>query len=324
MNERQRILIFAKKERMKVTERRIFDLNSEVTLFVLTVGLLASILLASKSFAADVNTSNKSVLSADRAYQEKEEVGYSFTAAVDMSRSTSLYDHQDGSRSDSLDFRLSAGLGLPIGHKISTVIDYSNDLRDPENTAAGLADPAVKYSFKSTDWAWSTPHILTFIPSISTVVPVTKRSTVRDQLQSSFSGAIAFGIKPDGVYQSEGVWTVMMSLSAGRNFHAYEEDINGKVLNQYSSNQSLDIGYGIGNWSIGVSYLHRSRWTYQGNNRESFALGEEIGYSLNDHFAVNVGHSNEGSMLKANGYESNLNLIDENASSVYMGLSASL
>lgn len=313
------------KEHMQALISNVLILRTRVTLLAVVVSMLASILLASKSFAASVNTSsNKNVMSADQIVKEKEAKSTTFTASIDMSRSTSLYDHKDGSRSDSLDFRFSAGAGLPIGHSISMVVDYSNDLNDPENTAAGLVDPSLKYSFKSTEWAWSAPYVLTFRPSLSTVVPMTKRSTKRDQLQGSLSGAVSFGIKPDGIYKTDGVWSLIIGLSAGRNFHTYEENINGTVMNKYSSNQSLDIGYDIAGFSFSVSYLHRSRWTYQGNIRESFVLGQEIAYGLSDNFSINAGHSNDGSMIKANGYESNLDVVDENNSSVYLGINASI
>jgi hypothetical protein len=313
------------KERMQALTSNVLILRTRVTLLAVVVSFLASVLLASKSFAVTVNTStNKSIMSADMVPKEKDEKSTTLNASIDMSRSTSLYDHQDGSRSDSLDFRFTGIVGLPIGHTISTVIDYSNDLNDPENTAAGLVDPSLKYSFKSRDWAWSAPYVLTFRPSLSTVIPVTKRSVDRDQLQGLLSGGIAFGIKPDGIYNSDGVWTVLVGLTAGRNFHKFEENINGTVLNQYSSNQSLDIAYDIAGFSFSVSYLHRTRWTYQGNIRDSFVLGQEIAYGLSDNFSINMGHSNEGSMIKANGYESNLDVVDEDNSSVYLGINASI
>lgn len=313
------------KERMQAFTSNVLILRTRMTLLAVVVSLLVSVFLASKSFAVTVNTStNKSVMSADRVPKDEVEKSTTLNASLDMSRSTSLYDHQDGTRSDSLDFRFTGIVGLPIGHTISTVIDYSNDLNDPENTAAGLVDPALKYSFKSSDWAWSAPYILTFRPSLSTVIPVTKRTVDRDQLQGSLSGGISFGIKPDGIYKSDSVWTVLVGLTAGRNFHKFEENINGTVLNQYSSNQTLDIAYDIAGFSFSVSYLHRSRWTYQGNIRESFVLSEEIAYGLSDNFSISAGHSNEGPMLKANGYETNLDVIDEDNSSVYLGINASI
>lgn len=309
---------------MQALMSNVLNLKNKVTLLAVVVSMLASILLASNSFAGTVNSSaGKSVMSADQILKE-EEKSTAFGGSVDVSRSTSLYDHQDGTRGDSLDYRVILTAGFTNGHSMLADFNYSTDLRDSENTAAGLLDPALKYSFKSVKWAWSAPYILTFRPSLSTVIPMSEGSVKRDALKGSLSGSVSFGIVPDGIYKTDGVWSVLIGLSAGQNFHAFEENINGKVLNKYSSNQSLDIGYSISDFSFSVSYLHRSRWTYQGNVRDSFALSQEIGYGLTDNFAVNIGHSNEGSMIKANGYESNLDVIDENNSSVYMGINASM
>ena len=112
-----------------------------------------------------------------------------------------------------------------------------------------------------------------------------------------------------------------LAVTAGRSFHTYEEDINGSVLNKYSSNQALSLGYSISNWSFGLYYTNRSRWTYQGNIKQSFVLSQVISYSFNDNFYATVGHSNDaGSVLKANGFESNIQIIDENNSGVYLTL----
>lgn len=299
-----------------------FKLASHVTLFGYIVLLIGGVFVASQAHATATATSNKSTMSADRVV--KEEVSqYKFGASINVSRSTSLYDHQDGTRSDSIDYRFITSLGTPYG-KLTSIVDYSQDLRDSENTAAGLYDPIIQFGFKSTDWAWSAPYILTFAPNISVVVPATKRSIKRDQLTTAVSTGISFGIKPDGVYKTDGAWSVILGLTAGRNFHVYEEDINGKVLNKYSSNQSMSIGYSISDWDFSLAYIHRSRWTYQNNIRESFALSQYIGYSLTENFGLSVGHSNEGPAIKPNGYESNLQVVDENNSVVYLGINASI
>lgn len=312
---------FHRKDNMNVFKLDKHRNKVKATLFVAVVVLLSSVSLPSYA-VEQVKPNNKNTMSADRILKE-EESRYKFGASVNASRSTSLYDHQDGTRSDSMDYRFIAFLAMPYG-KITTIVDYTEDLRDPENTAAGLYDPIIQYGFKSTDWAWSAPYVLTFAPNVSLVVPATKRSIKRDQLNTAISTGISFGIKPDGIYKSDGTWSVIFGLSAGQNFHMYEEDINGKVLNKYSSNQSLNIGYSISDWDFSLSYVHRSRWTYQNNIRESYALSQYIGYSLTENFGLSMGHSNEGPAIKANGYESNLNVIDENNSVVYFGVNASI
>lgn len=246
---------------------------------------------------------------------------YAFKATVEVSRSTSLYDFQDGSRSDSLDLLFYPILKTPVG-TFSLKETYSKNLNNDADTANGFSDATVTYGFGAKDWEWSTPYVLTMSPSISVVIPVSDLSIKKNQLQTAIAGGLTFGIRPDGLAaEKAGSWNVALAVTAGRSFHTYEEDINGSVLNKYSSNQALSLGYSISNWSFGLYYTNRSRWTYQGNIKQSFVLSQVISYSFNDNFYATVGHSNDaGSVLKANGFESNIQIIDENNSGVYLTL----
>ena len=111
---------------------------------------------------------------------------------------------------------------------------------------------------------------------------------------------------------------IVGTASISRNFHQYETDINGKVLSQYSSTQSLALSY---EWPVGVgvsaTFIHRNGLTYQNNIRESFELTEELGYEITKVFSVAIGHSNSGNALKPNGVDSNIQIVDEDASIVY-------
>jgi hypothetical protein len=86
----------------------------------------------------------------------------------------------------------------------------------------------------------------------------------------------------------------------------------------YSSSQTLALSY---EWPVGISIsatlVHRNALTYQSNIRESFEISEELGYEINKTFSVAVGHTNSGNALKANGVDSNIQLMDENSSMVY-------
>ncbi len=246
---------------------------------------------------------------------------YTFKATVEVSRSTSLYDFKDGSRSDSLDLLFYPILKTPVG-TFSLKETYSKNLNNEADTANGFSDATISYGFGAKDWEWSPPYVLTMSPSISVVVPISDLSVKKNQLQTAVAGGLTFGIRPDGLAaEKAGSWNVAMAVTAGRSFHTYEEDINGSVLNKYSSNQTLSLGYSISNWSFGLYYTNRSRWTYQGNIKQSFVLSQVISYSFNDNFYATVGHSNDaGSVLKANGFESNIQIVDENNSGVYLTL----
>jgi hypothetical protein len=302
--------------------------NQKVTLFVMSIVGLVSFIFSSNSFAVAADPIKPSIKKQISDYKlpalKKTEPDYKFAATVEVSRSTGLYDFKDGSRSDGLDLLFAPSLKTPIGN-FSVKESYSKDLRNEESTSNGFSDATVGYNNGSFDWEWSAPYVLTLRPSLSVVIPVSNISVKKTQLQTAVSGSLSFGIRPDGLASVRGgAWNVGLSISAGRNFHAYEEDINGVVLNKYSSNQGVSIGYTISDLSFSFDYMNRSRWTYQGNIKQSFVISEEISYAINDNFYVSAGHTNDaGSVLKANGFESNIQIIDENNSGVYLTLGSS-
>jgi hypothetical protein len=241
-----------------------------------------------------------------------------YSVKATFSRSTSLVDFQDGSRKDAAEFKLAPSVGFYGGSKLATEVTYSQNLRDETDIENDFSDVPVSYSFKGTPLNWFKDSKTKIGYFLTAVVPASKISTKRDQLQTSVSGKINLSAAPkeDGV--SAGV-----SVSAGRNFHAYEEDINGNVLNQYSSNQTLSLGYSYGSLSLSLDYIHRTRWTYRGNIKEAFELDEEIGYDLTKNINIAIGHTNAGAALKANGADSNIDFYNENSSMVYASLALS-
>lgn len=293
---------------------------TQVTLLAATV---LSLISFDSAFASSSNSSNpnqKSIISADQVESLQESSETSFHAAVQISRNTSLYDHQDGTRKDGLDYLVVPSLKTFFGG-FSAKVAYSQDLKDESTTASDWTDVPVTFSFIPNKWEWSPPYILTLTPTLTAVAPLAKTSVQRDQLQTAFITGLSFGIIPDGIAaQKDGAWNLAIGLTAGRNFHAYSTDINGAVLNQYSSNQTLNVGYTYRQLSLSVEFIHKVRWTYQGNVKNSFEHTEEIGYGLTDHFSIALGHTNAGSTLKTNGSESNVAVINENDSLVYAAL----
>lgn len=262
--------------------------------------------------------SDKQLLEEKKAREE-----YVLSASLQTSYGTNLYDYQDGSRSDSFDLLIVPSLKMPFGN-LSSKLSYSKNLKDEEDTNDGLQDIPVTFGFPSWNWVWVAPYTMSLKPSITIVIPASEQSLKNTNLQTSVITGLTASIMPDGVMRKDGTWNASFGVTAGRNFHTYEEALDGSVLSQYSSNQTLTLGYTYSDWSFSVDLLHRSRWTYQGNIKTSFVASEEIGYSINDQWSLAVGHSNEASTLKPNGYESNISLIDDNSSTVYMTLGVSI
>lgn len=237
-----------------------------------------------------------------------------FQFALQVTRSASLYDFQDGTRNDSLNYELSPSMQTSIG-TFKALASYTQNLNDKSQTASDWNDTAIIYAFPPTSWQM-TDNTIRISYSLTAAIPTSQNSIKRDHLQTSLSAKIGFSVSPlaDG-------FTYGMSISAGRNLHAYEEDINGNVLNQYSSNQNISLGYTQGDWNLSLDFTNRSRLTYRNNTKSAFEVSEEIGYSLTDNMSFSVGHTNAGPTLKANGTDSNIELYNENTSSVYAGMS---
>jgi len=263
---------------------------------------------------ATATNSSKSQQDSVKASQEK-----SFSISGLLSRSRNLVDFKDGSRSDSLEVLVIPSFKTAIG-KLSLRLAFAEDLNDSENTANGFADTIASYSLPPIKWVQ--PNFTTSLAfSLSGVAPTSKVSQKQTQLRGALSTAVAAGIS--GETRDYGSFSAGLSISAGRSFHAYEEDINGAVLAQYSSNQILTAGYSIAKFSFDFEFWNRSRWTYQNNVRQNFILSQELGYAVTPNFSVAIGHTNEGSALKANGQESNIELFDEDSSTIYGSLGVS-
>lgn len=242
-----------------------------------------------------------------------------FSISAQLSRSRNLVDFKDGSRSDSIEVLVLPSYKTANGG-VSLRLGYAQDLNDPENIANGMTDAVVGFSLLPTVWKHtSTSTSLGF--SISGILPTSKVSQKQTQLKGALSTSMSLGLKTNP--ETYGQFNVGISVSAGRSFHAFEEDVNGSVLSQYSSNQILSAGYSISDFSMSFEFWNRSRWTYQNNVRQSFIMSQELGYGINPNFSIAIGHTNEGSALKANGQDSNIGLFNEDTSTIYGSLGVS-
>ena len=286
-------------------------LNVAMTLFAITVIFLANCVWAAEysTPASATNIVNSTVTAVKKSSEPS--TGYGISASI--TRSSNLIDFKDGSRGDAIDYMIIPTLIFSSGRKISAQISATQNLRDEyTNTENGMNDISVSLSLKPTPLALAEGWGSKFSYSLTAVVPVSEYSTKKDQLNTSLSGKVGFSMAQLG----QG-FSFASSLSIGRNFHSYEEDINGNILNQYSSNQSINIAYENEGWSISTDFINRSRWTYQNSTKSSFEISEEVGYAFNSNISFALGHTNSGATLKPNATDSNIDIYNENSSTVY-------
>ncbi|MBC7369977.1 MAG: hypothetical protein H7326_00325, partial [Bdellovibrionaceae bacterium] len=110
---------------------------------------------------------------------------------------------------------------------------------------------------------------------------------------------------------------IKTGLSFNQNFHRYETALDGSLNNKYSSRQSIYSGYAYEQFALDVEFHHINAWSYLGTNRESFEHAEELSVMLAKHYSLALGHTNSGSVFRANATDSNVRLIDERSSLVY-------
>lgn len=274
----------------------------------LSIGFVVTLMATSTVFA----NNNSTVTSSTTVVQQPKKEGRRWSGFVDMSRSTSLYDFEDGTRSDGMDY--SARFNLKINNEFSMSLrgGYSQDLNYPEND--DFSD--TSFTVQRVPFRLGKRFLMGY--RVGATAPTSKDSKTRQSLMTSLSAGVNLLVNPD--YLIKG-FQVAGLLTAGRNLHQYDTALDGRVNTQYSSNQNLTLTYAFAGFADGLyvssSFLHRNAWSYQGVMRDSFEMTQDIGYEFNSTFSASVGHTNSGSTLKPNGQDSNVELISDKTSMVY-------
>lgn len=261
-----------------------------------------------------VNTSQYRINKPKRVAEENP-----FSGSLEISRSSSLYDLKNGNKYDGMDYLLAFNYKFNAGY-VSTKLSYSQDLNDKTGENSTINDTNLTYSHASQEiYNDENSVAISWSPSATAIIPLSERSQKVEQLQSAIIGAVSLKILAGERSAMSGAG-LSLSLTAGQNFHQYETDPDGNFLNKNSSNQSIAAFYTLSDFTFTVSYANKIRWPYQGDARYSFDLSEDITYSFLKSWSASIGHTNSGSTLKPNGYDTNVSLVDDDNSIVYLGL----
>lgn len=262
------------------------------------------------SFAASSALANSTILNAQIGGQKPKKDNRLWSGFLNMSASTGLYDFEDGTRYDGisymgrLNFKTGAYSNINMQGGYATSVQYPerNDFTD--TTVAFQKLPTPVNSFLSLGYR------------LGVGLPSSKDSRVRQNLMMSTSASLSFLINSS--YLPSKRMSLFLVSSAGKNIHEYDTDINGNVNMSHSANQMIALGYGITDrMAFSFNMTYRARWSYQNVMREAFDLSQELSYAVARSISLAVGHSNSGSILAANGQDSNVKLMNENSSIVY-------
>lgn len=224
---------------------------------------------------------------------------------------------KDGSRSQGQDFSISPSMSYN-DYNGSVFITYAQDLVDSKSSP-GFFDPSFSLSRKG----WKLNDLLTLSPSGSLILPMSDNSKNNVGLMYNVGGALSLSL--NSKYLGLDSWKFSMSLGYNRNFTNFDTNASGTPNTAHRVRQRYNVGYSFTDaLSLSTRFQFDSNYSTQNIVRNSFMHYQSLGYALNDNVEVSFTHTNSGSLLKPETYESNLKFFDDASSEYSVGVSLSL
>jgi hypothetical protein len=152
---------------------------------------------------------------------------------------------------------------------------------------------------------------------VSTIIPLAKTTKAYSEL----NGLV--GIQPVISWDASQIGANGLSLAYiprfTAYFHEHETNVNGTSNNQYKLGHVLSVDYSFTDkFSVNVTGIYNTKWTYGGYRGADFAMDQSISYSFNKTIWTSFGHSIGGAALAPNGRSNSFEFYDENLSTWYL------
>lgn len=248
---------------------------------------------------------------------KKEENPWSLGA--DLSYARALFEEDDGSFQRGTDISVEGGYKFQNNYKLSLTAGYNSNLLDSSKSSPHDVKIAGSKTFEPK---FGTAN---YGLKLTGIIPASKESIDDFSLQGGVNLTGTVSSKPGTVLW--GYVNVEARLSAAQGFHKYDTTSAFKSNKKNTSNQGFKTTLTLKNLSFTVDLLHRFLWDYEGNQSERLGHNEEISYKFTKNFALTLGHdvdSTNGIPLTKEDGTSNLALINEDASVVYINMSLSI
>lgn len=234
-----------------------------------------------------------------------------WASETSLSYSNSLYDHQDGTASKSWDIETELSYKILKNWTVVSSLSASKDVVDESNIKSnGISDLSLVLAQKQQSLFSGVLGGFSFV----TVLPTSEYSNKVQNLKGKVGAGYSFGIDPDNLITG---LSINFKLSAIRNFHRYETDTAGNILNQWRAKEDASVSYSYNKWSFSAGINHFHDWSYTGEVSQFFKHTESVSYEVNKKWDVSFGHVNAGSWLQDNGKDLNLKTVDENESILF-------
>ncbi len=277
----------------------------------LLVSALAS-LVAHAQVSEQAASVASSAQSSITKFKKEAEVKKDFSLDLGIEYSQKTAVEEKGSTESSTDFLIAPN--YKINNKLSLAAKAVVSKENSNQRQTSISDTKIALALKGFKLSeqFETLH------SISGVVPTNEDSQKQDRLYTSIG-------LTNGIKFSNAVAEIKYKLGLSRNFHEFNINADGSPNIEYRLANTLEIKIPVTeSFSITSVGTYRLGRTYAGAQRTDFIFDTDLNYDILENLSVNLGTSNEGGALKANGVDSNISAFNENTSVYRLGLSLTL
>ncbi len=221
--------------------------------------------------------------------------------------STSLHEMDDYRKRTSSNFDIRPVIKLENGLRISSSLSFTKDLENERELT--LNDSYLAFSK-----GISFDNGMNLGTSVAIGLPISEYSRYESTLESSIK------ITPNLNYSYK-KFNAGLGLSFTQNKHASEVSASGSSNSQTIYTTFGDVGLSFSDQiSVSASASYTKSYTYQKNERDSYSIEQSLSYSPNAAFGLSIGHAIGGNVLSVNGRDSNIEIFNSDASSVFMSV----
>jgi hypothetical protein len=277
---------------------------------VLAFSSLLVVLVSPINARAQTSASAGTTAAPTNVIEEEQQQLQRFGLTLGVQTDSSLHQSDDVSHSSS------TSLTIAPSYKISKKVKVAGSLtliRDYENQEEPNQVNNAKVTLSHSRIVIGQGWFVT--PAVAGTAPTSRVAREDLRLNGSFS------LEPRLSYAPENSkFSGFYHLSLNRNFHEQTLSRGSSPNLEYSYTSILGAEYEVipklaftlmGRYTIGK--------TYRNFQREHFSIMETINYQINDELGVEVGHSNSGSAVKPNQRDSNIAVLSDQGSTLFIG-----
>jgi hypothetical protein len=239
-----------------------------------------------------------------------------FGLLAEIDQSLNMVSHKDGKDFSTLDFGVYPWVSYENLVKIKFGIDGTQNQKDSEKSQINSGFIGL------SSFPLLSDHTFQLTPSVTASLPVNKNQIDRQSLQ--WAGSLGLAVSLNEKYLPKNLSTGV-SFGFGKYFYNYSTSTAGDVNTDYSLRQVLYGNYTANKWfSLYAEIQHASIINFESHTNETFNNKEEFVFYFIKNLSILFGHTNGGSILKADGISNNLAVVNENTSIVYFGLRTNL